>query len=290
MSEQARNKAVYDAFAAAWGAKDLERMNSLITDDAVYGASVGPEPGTTYRGRVEVMRGFANMLSLDAGISRIEDVAHIGDRAYAEWSYMSPAGVTSVRGIDIIEFRDGRITRKEAFRKAGGPSPGAVPPGSGALHAPRQPYAKRRFARLGLWTIGDFQLKAYGITAHVERESDIIPTDLVRAARDHTIRIEAEARTEGGHFNLGFVVVHEGLVGTWLLMDWWAHDDIRCQLLSLAQHSAAPRFESVSRPLAACVWEALPIAHESHAWVKHMLSDKPDREAYLSDWMPDGLH
>jgi hypothetical protein len=39
-----------------------------------------------------------------------------------------------------------------------------------------------------------------------------------------------------------------------------------------------------------CVWELPPIAHERDAWVRHMLlPEKPDLDAYLADFMPDGL-
>jgi hypothetical protein len=44
------------------------------------------------------------------------------------------------------------------------------------------------------------------------------------------------------------------------------------------------------RPWIGCVWELPPIAHERDAWVRHMLlPDKPDLDAYLADFMPDGL-
>ena len=44
------------------------------------------------------------------------------------------------------------------------------------------------------------------------------------------------------------------------------------------------------RPWIGCVWELPPIAYERYAWVRHMLlPDKPDLDAYLADFMPDGL-
>jgi hypothetical protein len=44
------------------------------------------------------------------------------------------------------------------------------------------------------------------------------------------------------------------------------------------------------RPWIGCVWELPPIAHERDAWIRHMLlPDKPDLDAYLADFMPDGL-
>lgn len=44
------------------------------------------------------------------------------------------------------------------------------------------------------------------------------------------------------------------------------------------------------RPWIGCVWELPPIAHERDAWVRHMLlPEKPDLDAYLADFMADGL-
>jgi hypothetical protein len=44
------------------------------------------------------------------------------------------------------------------------------------------------------------------------------------------------------------------------------------------------------RPWIGCVWELPPIAHERDAWVRHMLlPEKADLDAYLADFMPDGM-
>jgi hypothetical protein len=41
---------VLDRFAEAWGRADAARVVALMTDDGVYEASVGPEPGRAFRG------------------------------------------------------------------------------------------------------------------------------------------------------------------------------------------------------------------------------------------------
>jgi ketosteroid isomerase-like protein len=121
VTSEARNRAVYEAFARAWREKDLSRLRDLVTEDVVYGASVGPEPGRTYRGRDAVQQGFAEMLAYDAATGvHAGQQTFVGDRLYAEWAYDTPdgrGGTQLTRGIDIIEFRDGRISLKQAFRK-----------------------------------------------------------------------------------------------------------------------------------------------------------------------------
>jgi ketosteroid isomerase-like protein len=113
---------VLAAFSDAWTRRDLEALMSHVTDDCVYSASVGPEPGQTWSGREQVREGFALMLAFDTGQERHEEENPIiaGTRGAATWSFTGagPDGkVLTTRGCDIYEFRDGKIARKDAFRK-----------------------------------------------------------------------------------------------------------------------------------------------------------------------------
>jgi rhodanese-related sulfurtransferase len=50
-----------------------------------------------------------------------------GDRGFAEWSFTettTDGGGRIIRGCDLFEFRDGRISRKDAYRKVLGTIPG----------------------------------------------------------------------------------------------------------------------------------------------------------------------
>ncbi|NQX35872.1 nuclear transport factor 2 family protein [Herbiconiux sp. VKM Ac-2851] len=113
---------VLAAFSDAWTRRDLEALMSHVTDDCVYSASVGPEPGQTWSGKEQVREGFALMLAFDTGQERHEEENPIiaGTRGAATWSFTGagPDGkVLTTRGCDIYEFRDGKIARKDAFRK-----------------------------------------------------------------------------------------------------------------------------------------------------------------------------
>jgi uncharacterized protein (TIGR02246 family) len=113
-----------ERFDAAWTAGDLDALMSLVTEDCVYLASVGPEPGSTYRGRDQVRHGFAQMLAYDHGRERRGGRAFVlGDKAVAEWSFTetTPDGRQRlIRGCDIFEFADGKVCKKDAFRKVMG--------------------------------------------------------------------------------------------------------------------------------------------------------------------------
>lgn len=108
-------------FSDAWTTADIDTLMDLVTDDCVYVASVGPEPGRTYRGRDEVRRGFLAMLSYDRGRQRHGGVALLqGNVAVAEWAFeeTTPDGHGRlIRGCDIFEFTGGKIRKKDAFRK-----------------------------------------------------------------------------------------------------------------------------------------------------------------------------
>lgn len=110
-------RAIYDRFAAAWAARDVETCVSLMTDDVQYVASIGPEPGRTYDGQDAVRAGITAMLAHDnAMTTEIVSFNVVGDTAYVEWRYDVGGGRYEL-GIDRIDFRDGKIWRKLAYRK-----------------------------------------------------------------------------------------------------------------------------------------------------------------------------
>jgi taurine dehydrogenase small subunit len=111
-------------FGAAWKKKDLDLLMEFMTDDCVFVASVGTEPGTTFRGREEVRRGFALMLAYDDGYeSQGGEAFIVGDRGASKWSYTrtdEDGRVHEVHGCDIFEFDGGRIRVKDAYRRVRG--------------------------------------------------------------------------------------------------------------------------------------------------------------------------
>jgi ketosteroid isomerase-like protein len=104
-------------FATAWGKHDLETLMELFTDDCVYKASVGAEPGATYVGKAAVRAGVLEMFAVDDGsTSEITRMHVFGDVGFWEWTYRFPDGRV-VFGCDLFEFVGDRIRVKNAFRK-----------------------------------------------------------------------------------------------------------------------------------------------------------------------------
>ncbi|WOX19985.1 nuclear transport factor 2 family protein [Streptomyces solicathayae] len=109
-------------FGDAWRRKDLDALMDFMTEDCEFRASVGNEPGTTFRGHDQVRMGFALMMAFDEGYeSRPGGTAFIsGDQGAPQWSYVrtDEAGtVHEVHGCDLFRFEGDRIRVKDAYRK-----------------------------------------------------------------------------------------------------------------------------------------------------------------------------
>ena len=150
------------------------------------------------------------------------------------------------------------------------------------------PYCKREFRRLDRWELAGHRLKVYGIS--VPGRADRL-AELLGAARGYAERsLPLAAKDAGSSSGLGYAILHVGDPGTWLLVHWWAHQNIVCQRLALASHDAADFQSMDDRPFHACVWEQVVIQRERDSWVRHMMSKEPDTDRYLEDWLPDGSH
>jgi ketosteroid isomerase-like protein len=117
---QKRRKTL-EAFAHAWAEKNVDALLQLMTDDCVYGSSVGPEPGQTYKGKPAVRAGILSMFAHDDGtVSSVSNLMIGEDHAYWEWHYSSAAEQPTQprsHGCDLFLFKGEKIALKQAFRK-----------------------------------------------------------------------------------------------------------------------------------------------------------------------------
>jgi ketosteroid isomerase-like protein len=110
---------VVNDFLDAWGSGRVDAVMTLFSDDTVFVASQGPEPGQTYRGRSEIFPAVERMLATSAESRfRVTEVLPIEDGAVATWVIEGlPADAPGAKGIDVFKVRDGRVTSKDAYRK-----------------------------------------------------------------------------------------------------------------------------------------------------------------------------
>ncbi|MDH6267706.1 hypothetical protein M2360_003103 [Rhizobium sp. SG_E_25_P2] len=156
----------------------------------------------------------------------------------------------------------------------------------------REPvYAQRRFRSAGVFAQGDKRFKLMLISAEVANAPYAARPDIVEAAKAYceTLLSDMDATP---HFDVGSVILHDGeaSANNWLLFDWWIEGGIGCRIMSRSMKSRPLEFTRVEGPFAACVWEAVVIEHERKAWKRQALSGPRSLDAYLDDFLADGLH
>lgn len=104
-------------FIEAWGDQKIDKIASFFTNDCIYRASVGPEPGITYKGKASVMKGVKNMMNHDSGgKAYVENVKVYEDFGVYEWTYIFK-DKSIILGCDLLEFEGDKIKMINAFRK-----------------------------------------------------------------------------------------------------------------------------------------------------------------------------
>lgn len=126
------------------------------------------------------------------------------------------------------------------------------------------------------------RLKPYFIAAQGREDID---TDPVLRHAAEALRVSSVPAM--AHLGLGYMVYHAGEGGNWLLVRVWLDGGIVSGLLGRIEGT---RYAEVTEPLVECVWEEIPVHHERGAWVRHMMTDPADPEAYLRDRLSAGYH
>ena len=148
------------------------------------------------------------------------------------------------------------------------------------------PYRPRCMRFAGYWRAGHMDVKAYSIRRGDDTAS---MAELMTSAERYTKAALPEAAAEaGGDHGVAYAIVHKGDAGCWLLIHWWAHQDIAMSLLALAEPGATGFSSQEGRYFHACVWEHVLIHHERNAWVRHVLDGEHRVQDYLADVVDDG--
>ncbi len=110
------------AFLDAFNAHDVDAIMSFFAEDCVLEMPRGPAPGgRRLVGKQQVREGIQSRFDGIPDI-RYDDDRHwlSGDRGVSEWTIRGtqPSGEPiEVRGCDLLEFTDGKISRKDSFWK-----------------------------------------------------------------------------------------------------------------------------------------------------------------------------
>lgn len=110
-------------FAAAWNRHDCEALLTFVTDDGVFETSSGPHAfGERHQGKAALRAAFPRIWETFPD-ARWEEATHTvcGDRGFSEWTFRGTdrnGKFVEMRGVDLFVFRDGKIVRKDTFRKS----------------------------------------------------------------------------------------------------------------------------------------------------------------------------
>jgi steroid delta-isomerase-like uncharacterized protein len=110
--------------AAAFNRHDLDAIMEFFSDDCSFDFPRGPEPwGQRFIGKAEVRKGLAARFKGIPDVHYGDDIHWIsadGNSGVSEWTLTgtTTSGIKlNVRGCDLWEFRDGKVTRKNSFWK-----------------------------------------------------------------------------------------------------------------------------------------------------------------------------
>lgn len=148
-------------------------------------------------------------------------------------------------------------------------------------------YKPRYFHFHDIWDFDGLSMKVYLITVD---DSVHVPDEMLSNAHKYIKKtMPAVRKEEGADHEVGYVVLHLGQMGNWLLIHWWAHSDIAMRLLASADIGATEFKSEDHRRFHACVWEHVVIDHERDAWIRTMMGPG-DKALYLQDRLPDGAY
>lgn len=142
-------------------------------------------------------------------------------------------------------------------------------------------YRKRPIHFTGVENFGSWKLKQYSISAN----NEYVPAGLFTAAKSSAESILPQQATGSARYGIGFMIVHEGLDGNYLLVSWWEGENMLCHHVLAAPVDDPHHFISFDHTgIIACVWELEVLYFEKKVWSEMVLnkSDSPDFDNYLA--------
>ncbi|MFG0307174.1 MAG: isochorismatase [Phycisphaerales bacterium JB040] len=82
---------------------------------------------------------------------------------------------------------------------------------------------------------------------------------------------------------VGFLIRHLGAEADYLVLTWFDSENELLQRIYTRPVQPADAWRESSRTASFCVWDEQVIHHEREAYVRHVLTDTPDLDAYLAD-------
>ena len=108
-------------FSNAFGSADVDAIMAMMAEDCVFEATSPAPDGRRHEGAAAVRRVWEELFSTTAGASFTEEESFVGDdRGFLRWRFdwTEPDGSPGhVRGVDVLRFRDGKVSEKLSYVK-----------------------------------------------------------------------------------------------------------------------------------------------------------------------------
>ncbi|MEM7733065.1 MAG: hypothetical protein AAF280_09815 [Pseudomonadota bacterium] len=140
-------------------------------------------------------------------------------------------------------------------------------------------YAPRPVSFLGVWSFPGLDLKAYGLSAEDRPVTDAMEETGRGFVRDDVL---PSMKALGDSNGLGFAIIHPGTAGLSIPVHWWTQGSVLCQRFFRQLYGADVPLNMTERPSIGCVWELGIVTEETRIWRDTMMSDAPDKGAYLA--------
>ncbi len=150
-------------------------------------------------------------------------------------------------------------------------------------------YVSRQPRFLKLHQAHDWQLKVYGLAASQAASFDAITAAVCQLLPPHL----PQPACNDHRYGMGFMVIHQGTMANWLLLNWWEHQDILHNMVFASPLDQPEQITTVADPtIMACAYELEVHIFERQAWIDTVLNagDNPDFDRYLATTLPGGGH
>ena len=121
-AKEARNLAAVERLGQGFARHDVDAILDCFAEEGIFDITEGPEPwGERFQGKGEIRKALESLFTTLPDVQFTEATNWVaGDRGVSEWMCVAttPKGRSlCVRGCDLFEFRDGRISRKDSYFK-----------------------------------------------------------------------------------------------------------------------------------------------------------------------------
>src|SRR5262245_34908250 len=140
-----------------------------------------------------------------------------------------------------------------------------------------EPYRERPTRFLGVRAVSGWRLKVYSIRHDSATTSDAeMEHGLLAAAAELPTPAVGEGRP-----GVGFAVLHAGRGVDYAVLAWWARENELPLRVWVHGRRDGAAWRRATGEESICVWDLRVIAHERDAYVRTVLTARPDIDAYL---------